>query len=202
MEIKDLLAAAALVLGALYFAIKLRADATAARYRETIAFLDKNSEKVKGWWKTIEGHAHKKTAIEEIIEPVSDLLGILDTTALLIEKKALDSELIYNYWWKFFVRPMENETIKIWVDGLRRKDRAKLEHYCKQQAIWAARVIKEESEGLEGKSKGINQPDNKPVSLPIEIENATAPDSSSPLGLVDSPETATLAEPKSLSSSK
>lgn len=146
-QLRDLISIISIAIVIVTFWLKLRADANAARYRETIGFIDRNAGRLQGSWNELQQHVRDQSPQAAFSSSAKDMLNLLDTTALLIKKKAFDSELIYNHWWQYFIEPMENDSIKKWVAGHQRKDKAILEHYTELQGKWKERVDRERAQG-------------------------------------------------------
>lgn len=142
-ETRDVISIIGITIAVVTFWFKLRADATAARYRETIGFIDRNTNRLRENWTTLQKHLRYQSSQVAFNDSAKDMLNLLDTTALLIQKKAFDSELIYNHWWQYFTEPMEKDALRAWVKELQRKDKAVLEHYTDLQGKWKARVDRE-----------------------------------------------------------
>lgn len=172
LEPRDWIALVGMTVAFVTFWLKLKTDATAARYRETIGFLDKNTATVLADWTKLEATHKKNPTSAEVPDEAATMLGLIDTAALLIHKKAIDGELVYNYWWKYVVTPMEFPSVEKWVLDLRRQDRAVLEHYCALQAKWKKRVDKERKGGLAEARKQ----DRKGVSAAVPIAPAIPPE--------------------------
>lgn len=147
---KEWVAAIGIVITTGTFWWKLKVDAAAARYRETIAYIDRHSTLLHELCDIVEGKSSAPTNSSIPATPVlaaKKLLNQLETAALLVKKRAFDGELVYNQWWRYFTAPMEVAEVKTWVAEQRKQDRAILEHFCALSAKWKIRVQKEQQAG-------------------------------------------------------
>ena len=188
LEPRDWITLAGLIFAAFTFLWKLKTDATVARYRETIGFLDKNTPFLFEKWNELVITEKSGAPIEDIAR---EMLGFLDTAALLIKKTAVDSELIYNQWWKYFVAPMDYLVINEWVQKLQDEDKAVLKHYCDLRDKWKKRVDKEQKLGkkkLRMHSESANQLTPLYPTQPVaRFDDGVLVHSPNSLSLVDSP---------------
>lgn len=145
LEPRDWITLVGLCVAFVTFWWKLKTDSAAARYRETIAYLDKHTKDLDENFNTVV-KAHEQDKLE--IDAAKKLFALLETAALLIQKKAFDHELIYNRWWRYFVAPMELPKVKVWLNELRDDDAAIYVHYCHLEEKWRRRVAKEKTNGL------------------------------------------------------
>lgn len=140
IRLGDFISFITLIVGIITFWKKFDADARAAKYRETIGFIDRNDSKLSEAWR---GLKNSTSNDEGFGAKIRTMFNLLDTAALLINKKAFDGELIYNHWWHYFKFPMENDEIKAWVTKQRQEDKTVLEHYISLRGKWIARIEKE-----------------------------------------------------------
>jgi hypothetical protein len=140
IEVRDFVAFAALFVTVLTFVLKLTADTKIARYRETVAFIEKREAEMRKRWRDINlgnvtgGDLEEETRI---------LIGQLELVSLLMRKNVFDSELVFNYWWRYFDEPLQKPQINSWIQLCREQDPSLFEHYLHRCKVWADRLDKE-----------------------------------------------------------
>jgi hypothetical protein len=140
IEFRDFFAFAALFVTVVTFVWKLTADTKIARYRETVAFIEKREAEMRKRWRDITlGNATGDVLEEE----TRVLLGQLELVSLLIRKNVFDAELVYNYWWRYFDEPLQKSQINSWIQLSREQDSSLFEHYLHRCKVWADRLDKE-----------------------------------------------------------
>jgi hypothetical protein len=140
IEARDLIAFTAVLVSVIAFVAKLNADSRTARYRETVAFIEKREADMRKRWKEISRGNVIGAAMEEELYV---FLGQLELVSLLIRKNVFDAELVYNYWWRYYDEPLQNPIINSWVQLNRESDSALYEHYLAQCKRWGNRLDKE-----------------------------------------------------------
>lgn len=136
-NLKDYIYLAGLGLTAGTFVWKLRTDTRLARYRETVAFIEKREKDMRERWKSI---THGDLVGGDLEEALRVFVGQLELVSLLIQLEAFDSELVYNYWWRYFDEPLGNPDINSWVQLTQEQDAAMFRHYVLQCKRWATRL--------------------------------------------------------------
>ena len=119
------------------FIWKLQVDAALARYRETVAFIEKREKDMRDRWA---GICKGPTTEGSLEEEIYIFTGQLELVALLLHRKIFDEELVYNYWWRYFDEPLQNKQINTWIVLHREADSAVLEHYLKRCEIWSTKL--------------------------------------------------------------
>lgn len=140
VETRDFIAFAALLVSVIAFVGKLNADTRVARFRETVAFIEKREAEMRSSWKDISLGRLTGVALEDELHI---FFGRLELVSLLIGQRVFDSELVYNYWWQYFDEPLRQPSINSWVQLNQEADSAMYEHYMKQCKRWAHRLDKE-----------------------------------------------------------
>lgn len=140
IEVRDFVAFAALFVTVLTFVLKLTADTKIARYRETVAFIEKREAEMRKRWRDITLGTVTGGDLEE---ETRVLIGQLELVSLLMRKNVFDSELVYNYWWRYFDEPLQKPQINSWIQLCREQDPALFEHYLHRCKVWADRLDKE-----------------------------------------------------------
>lgn len=134
---KDWIYLIGLALTVCFFLWRLRVDSKFAVYRETISYLEKRSSLLKELWGKIKlGNGTD--------EETNELFGELDQIALLVNKKGFDSELVYNYCWKYFYYPLILTESKSIFDSERQTDKTVYENYKNLCEKWRKRIEKEQ----------------------------------------------------------
>ena len=140
VETRDLVAFSAVLVSVVAFVGKLNVDSRTARYRETVSFIEKREADMRKRWKDI---TRANVTGGEMEEWLYVFFGQLELVSLLVRKNAFDSELVYNYWWRYFDEPLRNPDINSWLQLNRESDPASYEHYQAQCKRWADRLDKE-----------------------------------------------------------
>jgi len=135
--IKDWIYLAGLALTAGTFAWKLRLDSNLARYRETVAFIEKRERDMRERWSNIQKGNLVGGALEDEIYV---FMGQLELVALLLQRDVFDNEIVYNYWWRYFDEPLQSEQINTWISLRREDDASVLEHYLRQCKKWSSKL--------------------------------------------------------------
>lgn len=136
---KDMLTAIAILVGIITFYIKLNRDSKVAAYRETIAYMDRHADDLREQWEAIQ----LKNADQKQIKL---FLNRLEQMALLVNKKAFDSELVYGSYWELYCKPLDCKDVSDYFENSRIKDKQVFVEYKKLSESWAAR-INAESDG-------------------------------------------------------
>ena len=118
------------------FLKRLRVDGNLAAIRETVSYLEKKSLVVKGLWTKI-------NVKNPDLDDVKEFFGELDQMALLVNMKAFDTELVYNFWWKYFYDPLAQPPIKSIFESFRQTDKTIFVNYIKLCEKWRKRIQKE-----------------------------------------------------------
>jgi len=132
-----MLSAAAIIIGIITFYIKLTKDSEAAAYRETIAYMDRHYEKLWDQWSAIKGGSNDEKLIKSF-------LNRLEQMALLVNKKAFDSELVYGSYWELYCEPLDCKDVSDFFENARVKDKHVFAEYKKLCDLWAPRIEAEE----------------------------------------------------------
>ncbi len=140
IEPRDIIAFTALLVSVVAFVGKLNVDSRTARYRETVAFIEKREADMRARWKDI---TRGNVTGGEREDALYVFFGQLELVSLLVRKNVFDSELVYNYWWRYYDEPLQNPDINSWVQLSRESDSALYEHYLAQCKRWASRLDKE-----------------------------------------------------------
>jgi hypothetical protein len=140
IEVRDFISFAALFVAVVSFVWKLSADTRTARYRETVAFIERREAEMRNRWRDI---TFGNLAGGELEEQTRIFVGQLELVSLLVRKAVFDAELVYNYWWRYFDEPLRNSQINAWVQLSREDDAALFEHYLHRCKAWADRLDKE-----------------------------------------------------------
>lgn len=136
-----MLSAAAILIGIVTFYIKLTKDAEIAAYRETIAYIDRHSEKLWGQWAAIQDGSNDEKLIKSF-------LNRLEQMALLVNKKAFDNDLVYNSFWMLYCQPLEYRNVSSIYEKLRANDNHIFAEYKALLELWAPRIQKEQASNL------------------------------------------------------
>lgn len=123
------------------FMWKLITDTKYARYRETVAFVEKREKEMRERWARIKGQTGSQTEIED---DVYVFMGQLEMISLLVRNKAFDGELVYTFWWRYFDEPLQNSQINNWVLLKQATDSSLFNHYVALCEKWADRLDKEQ----------------------------------------------------------
>lgn len=134
-----MLSAAAIIVGIITFYIKLTKDSEIAAYRETIAYMDRHANELRGYWDAIELNIATKKEIKLF-------LNRLEQMSLLVNKNAFDSELVYSSYWELYCKPLNNEHVSKFFENERIRDKHVFTEYKKLCDAWASR-IKAEQDG-------------------------------------------------------
>ena len=132
-----MLSAAAIIIGIITFYIKLTKDSEVAAYRETIAYMDRHADELRGCWEAIQAKIADKKQIKLF-------LNRLEQMALLVNKKAFDSELVYGSYWELYCEPLDNKDVSDFFENARIKDKHVFAEYKKLCDLWAPRIEAEE----------------------------------------------------------
>jgi hypothetical protein len=138
--------ASGLALTTSMFVWKLRVDAKYARYRETIAFMEKREEDMRLRWARISDPNGLTSG--EIERDLYTLLGHLELVAYLVHVEAFDSELVYNFWWHYFDEPLLRSQINTLIMLHLEQDGTKYQHYLALCEKWATRIDSELGRGV------------------------------------------------------
>lgn len=136
-----MLSAAAILIGIVTFYIKLTKDAEIAAYRETIAYIDRHSEKLWEQWSAIEDGSNDEKLIKSF-------LNRLEQMALLVNKKAFDNDLVYNSFWMLYCQPLEYPNVCSIYEKLRANDNHIFAEYKMLSELWGPRIQKEQASNL------------------------------------------------------
>jgi hypothetical protein len=140
---RDWLSLLALVAGICTFIWKLYADTKSARYRETVGFLEKRTAGLMADWKLVQKAVAEG---QDFDDAAKSMLGMLDTVALLVKKKAFDKELVYNYWWAYFIDAKKNPAVEAWIKARHDLDKHVLEHFLELHAEFKKRCEAEQAQ--------------------------------------------------------
>ena len=136
-----MLAAAAILIGIVTFYIKLNKDAEIAAYRETIAYMDRHSEKLWDQWSAIKGGSNDEKLIKSF-------LNRLEQMALLVNKKAFDNDLVYNSFWMLYCQPLECPNVSSIYQKLRANDNHIFAEYKTLSEFWVPKIQMEQASNL------------------------------------------------------
>jgi hypothetical protein len=135
--LKDWIYLAGLALTAGTFVWKLRVDSSLARYRETVAFIEKREKDMRERWRNIQ---RGSLVGGELEDEIYIFMGQLELISLLLQRAVFDNELVYNYWWRYFDEPLHSAQINTWIALKREDDSSVLEHYLAQCKKWSSRL--------------------------------------------------------------
>ena len=132
-----MLAAAAIIIGIITFYIKLTKDSEVAAYRETIAYMDRHADDLRVQWEAIKAKIADKKQIKLF-------LNRLEQMALLVHKKAFDSDLISGSYWELYCEPLGYRDVLDFFENSRIKDKQVFAEYKKLCDLWALRIAAEQ----------------------------------------------------------
>lgn len=135
--IKDWIYLVGLGLTAGTFVWKLITDTSIARFRETIAYIEKREEKMRERWAKLKAATLSGSELEEEMRV---FFNQLELVSLLVDRGAFDAEVVYNYWWRFFDEPLAFQEINTWVLLHQTNDSAVFLHYVRRCKAWAERI--------------------------------------------------------------
>jgi hypothetical protein len=136
-----MLSAIAILIGIVTFYIKLTKDSEIAAYRETIAYIDRHSEKLWEQWSSIESGSNDEKLIKSF-------LNRLEQMSLLVNKKAFDNDLVYNSFWMLYCQPLEYPNVSNLYERLRANDNHVFAEYKALSELWAPRIQKEQAPNI------------------------------------------------------
>lgn len=136
-----MLSAVAIIIGIITFYIKLTKDTEIAAYRETIAYMDRHAQELGDYWNVIKSNVVTNKQIKLF-------LNRLEQMSLLVNKKAFDSELVYNSYWELYCEPLDNKHVLKFFENERIKDKHIFAEYKKLCDAWAPRIRAEQGEEL------------------------------------------------------
>ncbi|MEN9619013.1 MAG: hypothetical protein RL406_1250 [Pseudomonadota bacterium] len=137
------LATPAIALGT--FWIKWYADLKIARYRETIAYIDKHEASLKDGWCTIQASS---TNLQLVSDELSSFISRLELISHLINKKMFEEELVYTAYWNYFDDPLAIPQIRAWVKSKRDVDVSVLKDYIDICKKWDKRIAREQNRAV------------------------------------------------------
>lgn len=133
-----MLSAAAIIIGIITFYIKLNKDSEVAAYRETIAYMDRHADVLRGQWELIQANDADQKVIKLF-------LNRLEQMALLVNKKAFDNELVYSSYWELYCKPLEHKCVEDFFIASRIKDKHIYSEYKKLSETWGPRIQEEQN---------------------------------------------------------
>ncbi len=123
------------------FIWKLSADSKYARYRETIAFMEKREKDMRDRWTRI---SQRTGSEKEIEDDVYVFMEQLELVSLLVHKKAFDGELVYSSWWRYFDEPLQSAQINNWMLFRQTIDSSLNSQYVALCKKWSRRIDREQ----------------------------------------------------------
>jgi len=120
---------------------KLTTDTRYSRYRETVAYIEKREAALRDRWKKI---SDKNVDIADKSDDVYWFFAQLELISLLVNNKAFDAEIVYNFWWRYFDEPLKIHEINTWLLLERASDAHLFEHYLALCKKWSRRIDKEQ----------------------------------------------------------
>jgi hypothetical protein len=145
IQFRDFIAIVTVVVSIIALVINLWANTRMARYRETIAYIEKREGGFRQQWEEIQ---HGTLSAAERTEKTRSLLNQLNMVAHLIDKKVFEPELVYTHWWQLYDAPLKDTEVNAWVQSKRQSDKAVLQHYMKRCELWRGRIDKEQGRAL------------------------------------------------------
>ena len=128
-----------LLAGTFYW--KLTTDTKYARYRETVAYIEKRESALQDKWKKI---SDANISIADKSDEVYSFFAQLELISFLVKKKAFDAEIVYNFWWRYFDEPLRIHDVNTWLMLERATDAHLFEHYVGLCQKWSRRIDKEQ----------------------------------------------------------
>jgi len=125
----------AITVGTFYW--KLNTDTKYARYRETVAYIEKLEESMRKKWGKI---SDRSVNIEDKSDEVYAFFAQLELISLLVKKKAFDEELVYNFWWRYFDAPLKSKEINTWLMFEQASDQQVFSRYLELCRKWTKQI--------------------------------------------------------------
>jgi len=119
------------------FIWRLRADLKIARYRETLAYLDKRYDALNQEWGAIDGGTAS-------LRDKKDYLNRLEHISHLVGEKVFSDKLIYDSLWMHFSYPLQREDLGVLIDELKKTDKKVLIHYLTLSKKWFPTIAREQ----------------------------------------------------------
>lgn len=119
------------------FIWRLRVDSKIAKYRETLAYLDKRYDTLNQEWSVIEGG-------DATLKNKKDYLNRLEHISHLVDEKVFSDQLIYNSLWMHFCYPLQRDDLSTLIGELKKTDKKVLVHYLKLSKKWFPTIIREQ----------------------------------------------------------
>jgi hypothetical protein len=134
-----------LAVALLTFSAKWYTDFKIARYRETIAYIDKHEKSLKDEWRAIQASSAN---LHLVSDELSSFISRLELISHLINKKMFEEELVYTAYWNYFDDPLAISQIRDWVKSKRDVDVSVLKDYIDICKKWDKRIAREQNRAV------------------------------------------------------